>query len=209
MGLEDGDVLGGLLLLLVAVQPLRFAYLSRSVWMLKCGVVAVLCGVFALTNVASLASTVPFLLKMPLFAIFGELQKGHSIKWKLDLPSLVALYWGIFAWALDQVSDDVKQRIDAGMTLVMWGAIAAHAFTIMPFHRRDWTIYVFVGVAVTAVCAARFVPPADALSRVLNAFAAHCAVQMLAAAQADEDGKSFHANVRFFLGFIPLVQWVE
>jgi hypothetical protein len=205
--LEDGDIVGGLLFLLVAVQPLRFAYLSRSVWMLKCGVVSVLCGVFALTNVASLASSVPFLLKMPLFAIFGELQKGQ--KWKLDLPSLVAFYWGIFAWSLEQVSDVVKHRIDAGMTLLMWGAIAAHAFTIVPFHRRDWTIYAFVGVAVTALCAARFVPPTNVMSKALNAFAAHCGVQMLAGAQADEDGKSFHANVRFFLGFIPLVQWVE
>ncbi len=197
---------GGVLFVLVSVQPLLFARQSGSVWMVKCGLVALLSGIFALTNVAALASTVPFLLKLPLFPIFAELQKGH--RWKLDVPSLVAFYWAICAWTLEHVNDSIKHRIDEGVTLLMWGMVVFSVSTIVPFHRRDWSIVAFVALTVSSVCLARFVPPTDTLSTALNAYAAHSAIQLLAAAQADEEGNSFRAHVRFLLGFVPLVRWV-
>ena len=201
------------LFLVISIDPLLRAH--QSAWMLKLGLVCAATGVFALAGVSPLASNLRFLLRLPLFPIFGELQRGAAAGEQVNLASVVAWYWALGGWLMDNVSPHLRGVVDDAVTVAMWAAVVRafrnRAVRIVPLDREEEEKESLRAVHLTAaaVCLCRFVPPSSFFAVLLHAYAAHCAIHLLSAAQADEGGNAFRVRVKLLLGFIPFTLWVS
>lgn len=196
-------------MLLVALDPAVRFFHTRNAWMLRTTVVTVAAAAFALYGSCALSSSTPFIFKLLLLPAFNELGRGGAGK-VVDFVSFIAFYFSVVSWALaNSMLDDSTAKLLDDVTLsACWACVAFFSPSIISFdaaHESIGRAAVYAGCAVVA--AARFWPAVTPAAVLFNVLASYVAVQVLAAAQADEDGRQNSVRIQLLLGFVPRVAW--
>jgi hypothetical protein len=174
--------------------------------MFKVGAIATLVGVFHFLGTSHLEKTVPFLLKLPLVPLFSELQRGHRLSF--DFRSFVFFYWALLGWAIENWKEEVwRNRIDHAVTICMWCFVVRCIGMIVNFREESFGSMVFVGMAASVNVLSRFLPM-EGMYFLVHVVAAHFAIQLLAAAEADEGENKFSVRIRWVL-FVPFARWMD
>jgi hypothetical protein len=207
------DSFGGVLMLLVSIDPIVRTLATKNAWMLRCAVVCACSGIFALSGTSPISKTVPFLLRLVLFPVFGELQKSASpfSIVAVDLVSAIMFYFSVMSFVIQQsiVDSTVSGAIDHFVITLCWAFVALRSRQIVPFEAHQAELgRTAVAVASAVVAIARLLPSDNSFAfTAASVVASYCAVQLLAAAQADENGGAFRVRLVFLGGVLPSVQW--
>jgi hypothetical protein len=198
-------------MLLVSIDPIVRTVATKNAWMLRCAVVCAFSGLFALSGTSPISKSVPFLLRLILFPVFGELQKssGFSVA-AFDLVSAIMFYFSVMSFIIQQsiVDATLSSAIDNVVITICWVFVALRSSQIVPFEPQQAQLgRAAVAVASAVVAIARLLPSDNFAFTAASVFAAYCAVQLLAAAQADENGGAFRVRLVFLGGVLPSVEW--